>query len=258
MTTPVTVRPVTAQIENSIRTIGGISTTDLAKQFDTPLYIMDVATVRNNCRHYTDSLKALNVDYTVAYAGKAGMCFKLLNLLAEEGLGTDVVSGGEIHTVLQTNIDRDKIYFHGNNKSKKELEMAIEAGIRIVIDNAYELQLIDSITKETGKQAQLLIRLKPEIEAHTHEHIQTGQIESKFGVSKAELIPMIQTILDAPNLQFLGIHGHIGSQIFDPIPYEKLAHLMMDYLIKIKQDTQAPVLELNLGGGIGIDRKSVV
>lgn len=247
------IKPVSTTIspEGTLE-IGGVSVLDLAKQYGTPLYVIDQATLEYNCRQYTDTLKKVYPNHLVTFAGKANLNVGLLNILAQEGLGVDVVSGGEIMTALKSNMKPENIIFHGNNKSCDELELAIKNEIKLMVDNAQELNNIIAITEKLGLTATLLIRLKPEIEAHTHDFIKTGQIDSKFGLDLKELIPFIQKIQQHKQLHFAGIHSHIGSQIFDCAPFEELAHLMVKHAVEIKNATGVSVDIINCGGGMGI------
>ncbi len=232
--------------------LGGVALSSLANTYDTPLYVMDGATLVKNCQTYTHSLATHYPDSLVVFAGKANLNLGLLNVLAKEGLGVDVVSGGELYTALKSRMTPSNIVFHGNNKSKSELEMAISNGIRIVVDHHHELHQIATIAESLGKQASIMLRLKPEIEAHTHEYIKTGHIDSKFGIDKRELISLATWIAANPALKLLGIHSHIGSQIFDIQPYEDLADIMVGHLATLKTECGLLVEELNLGGGAGI------
>lgn len=231
--------------------IDNIPVTKLAHQYGTPLYVMDRATLEKNCRSYTQALAQFYPNSLVVFAGKANLNLGLLNILAKEGLGVDVVSGGELFTALKSNIKPENIIFHGNNKSKEELKLAIDNHIRIVVDHEQELQLISSLATAQNK-ANLMLRLKPEIEAHTHDYIKTGHIDSKFGIDKASINRIVHLIKEQPNLNLLGIHSHIGSQIFDLEPFEDLATIMANHLADIKANCEIELTDLNLGGGIGI------
>ena len=232
--------------------LGGIPICELAKEYGTPLYLMDEATLRHHCHDYTDTLNRVYPNHMVVFAGKANLNLALLNLFAQEGLGVDVVSGGELYTALKSHVSREKILFHGNNKSIKELTLAIASHIRIVVDNTQELARIVTITQELNQKAKILIRIKPEIEAHTHDYIKTGHIDSKFGIDKNDLLSVIRTLVGNPLIHFAGIHSHIGSQIFDIQPFEDLAVLMAHHMNDIKDKLGITIEELNLGGGIGI------
>lgn len=248
-----TIKPLsTEKTKNHSIKIGGVSVEKLVKTHGSPLYVLDEITLRENCRKYTKILEDIYPNATVAYASKAGMTVGILNVIAEEGLGSDIVSGGEIYTALKSNLDTEKLYFHGNNKSDDELRLAMTHGIRIVIDNQTEVERIIDLCNTESLHAKVLVRLKPEIEAHTHEYIKTGQIDSKFGISKEDLLEVIQQLHEHENIQFLGIHGHIGSQIFDIEPYEDLARIMAGHAAAIKTALGIEIAEMNLGGGIGI------
>ena len=163
--------------------IGGCDTIELVKEFGTPLYVMDENHIRENCRLYINNLRKLHENSEVIYAGKAFLTMEMCKLIEEEGLGLDVVSGGELYTAIKSGFPAKKIYFHGNNKSYAELEMAVEYGVgRIIVDNFYELELLRDIAKKyQGKKIKIMLRLTPGIEAHTHDYIKTGQLDSKFG-----------------------------------------------------------------------------
>ncbi|MFT5170934.1 MAG: diaminopimelate decarboxylase, partial [Candidatus Marinamargulisbacteria bacterium] len=175
----------------------------------------------------------------------------IINLVASEGLGLDVSSGGELYTALQCSVDPDKIIFHGNNKAIDELELALKNNVRIVLDNEKELENIATLT-EKGYKARIMIRLKPEIEAHTHKYIKTGHIESKFGIGKELLLSVVKAVDEHPSMSFLGLHAHIGSQILDVDPFYDLVGIMVDHMVSVKKELGIDVAELNLGGGMGI------
>ena len=231
--------------------ISDVKLVSLAQEYGTPLYVLDKETIVRNCARYIQPLSEQLDSFLVLYAGKANLSIGLINLMAELGMGLDVVSGGELYTALHSNMLTEKIYFHGNNKSYSELKLAIESGVKIVVDNEQEAQNIIQLC-EDGNTAQLLIRMKPEIEAHTHEYIKTGQIDSKFGVEKDRLIPLIRRLQSVKSIDVLGIHCHIGSQIFQITPFEDLVSLMTQTVLAIKTQCGLEVQELNMGGGIGI------
>ncbi len=231
--------------------LGGVSLLDLAQHYGTPLYVMDEETVRRNCRRYTRALQDYYPNSRVLYAGKANLNIGLLNLVANERLGLDVVSGGELFTALKSNMDPRTIYFHGNNKSVDELKLALQNNVTIVVDNELELSHLVSLSSESNP-VPILIRLKPEIDAHTHAHIKTGQLDSKFGFDRQDLPRVLTFIKDHKELEFLGLHSHIGSQIFDVAPYEDLVEVMLDFVEMVHRDYGLVTQQLNLGGGIGI------
>lgn len=248
-------RHIGVNSENHL-SIGGCDAVNLAKEFGTPLYCIDESTVRENCRRYTESLdKFYGGKGRILYAGKAMCVSGLLKILAEEGMGLDVVSGGELYTAHHAGFPMENICFHGNNKTPEEIAMALDFGIgRFVVDGAEELSLLSRIAKEKGKTAKILFRIKPGIDAHTHDFVKTGQIDSKFGVAleTGEALSIVKTALATDNIDFYGIHCHIGSQIFDLAPFCEAASVMMGFIKEIKDTCNVAVRELNLGGGFGI------
>ncbi len=241
--------------ENGRLEIGGCDTTELVKKFGTPLYVMDEELVRQKCRGYYDSFTGTYPNSQVIYASKAFMTTAMCHIVESEGLGLDVVSGGELYTALNAKFPVERIYFHGNNKTHDELKMALEAGIgRIVVDNIYEMENLNRICSEMKTKANILIRITPGIEAHTHEYIQTGQIDSKFGLvmSNGQAMEGIKKALQLENLILKGLHCHIGSQIFELESYQHAAQIMMEFLNKVYLETGHRFEELNLGGGFGI------
>ncbi|MEK9728116.1 MAG: diaminopimelate decarboxylase [Candidatus Margulisiibacteriota bacterium] len=246
------IRPITSKKMPNDILVGGCSLSALAQTYGTPLYVLDESTIRSNCQLFTRILTEHYPHFTVAYASKAGLNIGISNIIADEGLGADVVSGGELFTVLKSNVDRNKIYFHGNNKSKEELTLAIEHQVRLVVDNPFELALIEHVATELNTQALIMFRIKPGIEAHTHEYIKTGHIDSKFGLTFPEILPLINKVIHSKWGSFIGIHAHIGSQIFDIQPYYDLVSILVSFMEEIKTDTGHEILELNCGGGFGI------
>lgn len=236
--------------------IGGCDCVDLAKKFGTPLYVMDENLIRNNCRLYKNSIdKYYNGNGMILYAGKAFCSLALCKIAEQEGLGMDIVSGGELYTAIKAGFPMDRVYFHGNNKTFEEIEMAIENKIkRIVIDNREELYNINKIAEKMNRTAKVSFRIKPGIEAHTHEFIQTGQIDSKFGtaVENGEALNIIEEAVQLNNICVKGLHCHIGSQIFDLEPFKLAAKVMMDFAAELKEKFGIIIEELNLGGGFGI------
>ncbi len=236
--------------------IGGCDCVDLAKKYGTPLYVMDEGTIRKNCRAYKESLdKFYDGNALVIFASKAFCCKSMYKILNEEGLGADVVSGGELYTALSAGFPSEKIYFHGNNKSRAELEFAVSKDIgRIVADNPYELGLISDICAKAGKVQKVILRVTPGVDAHTHSFISTGQIDSKFGmaIETGEAMEFVKAAVKTPNVEVTGIHCHIGSQIFDYQPFAAAAEKMTDFIAQIKEETGFEMKELDLGGGFGI------
>ncbi|WHH59439.1 diaminopimelate decarboxylase [Petroclostridium sp. X23] len=236
--------------------IGGCDCVELAKEYGTPLYVMDEGLIRNYCRIYKNSMdKYYGGNGLVLYASKAFCTLYMCKILQEEGLGVDVVSGGELYTALKAEFPVEKIYFHGNNKTYDELMLAVQNDIgRIVVDNKYELGLLNDIASKLNKKVKILFRIKPGVEAHTHDFIQTGQIDSKFGVAleTGEAMEIVQEAINLSNIELVGLHCHIGSQIFDLDPFKLAAKVMMNFIGDIKDKFGLEIKELNLGGGYGI------
>lgn len=236
--------------------IGGCDTVELAKEFGTPLYVMDEKRIRENMRVYKHAIDVLYGGRGLAlYASKAFCASYIYKIAAQEGFGVDVVSGGELYTALKAGFDPSKIYFHGNNKTREELSMAVEAGVgRIVVDNAFELAMLDEISRAHGVVSKISFRIKPGVEAHTHEFISTGQIDSKFGVALEtnEAFEIVQRAAALSGVEVVGVHCHIGSQIFDLRPFELAADVMLEFMREVKEKLGIVITELNLGGGFGI------
>lgn len=242
--------------DNGNLAIGGVDVAEIAKEYGTPAYIMDENQIRSNCRVYN---KAMEEYYggngIVLYASKALSCKYIYRVMKEENMGIDVVSGGELYTALKADFPSEKIYFHGNNKTDDELKMALESGVgRIVVDNVFELETLNKMAGEMGVTADIMFRIKPGIDAHTHSFIRTGQIDSKFGVAleTGEAEEIIKTASEMPNVNVVGVHCHIGSQIFDLAPFELAAEKMMNFIGDMRDKYNISLRELNLGGGYGI------
>lgn len=236
--------------------IGGCDCVDLVKEYGTPLYVMDEGLIRKNCKIYKSSIdKHYKGNGLVLYASKALCTMAICKIAEQEGLGLDVVSGGELYTAKKAGFPMNKVYFHGNNKMSSELELAIESGIRrIVVDNKEELGRVNEIAGNKGKIAEISFRIKPGIDAHTHDFVQTGQIDSKFGVAleNGEALEIVKMASQLPNVKVVGVHCHIGSQIFDLAPFELAARVMLSFIAEVKEKTGIEIEELNLGGGYGI------
>ncbi len=234
--------------------IGGCSVKDLAEKYGTPLWIMDEELIRDNCRTLKEAFSKRG-NSQVLYASKAFLAIAMCEIIETEGLGLDVVSGGELFTAVKAGFPMDKVFFHGSNKSQEELEFALEQKIgRIVVDNFYELDLLDEIARKKEIKQAIMLRITPGIEAHTHEYIKTGQIDSKFGftLSNGQAKQAVLKTLQLQNLALKGIHCHIGSQIFETASYAHAAGIMIDFMKAIADETGVIFEELNLGGGLGI------
>lgn len=237
-------------------TIGSADTVELAREFGTPAYIFDENEIRGNLRAFRDSVeKYYGGNGLVCYASKAFSCKEIYRICMQEGTGVDVVSGGELYTALSVGFPADKIVFHGNNKTPDELAMAVENGVgRIVVDNLTELETLNGIASASGKTVGIMLRIKPGVDAHTHDFIKTGQIDSKFGfaLETGEALEAVKAAIAMPALKLRGLHCHIGSQIFDIDPFELAAEVMLNLYKQIRDETGVELDELNLGGGFGI------
>lgn len=228
--------------------IRGVSLPALADAYGTPLFVYDEDEIRSQCRRFHESLSASGLDYTVSYASKAFSSVQLFRLMNEEAMGLDVVSEGELYTALASGFPADRIHFHGNNKTETEIRYALEAGIEyFVIDSIGEIERIEKIA---DRDVEVLVRINPGVEAHTHEFIQTGQEDSKFGLSieKGLALDGIRRIQATEHLVFKGVHFHIGSQIYDPNGMITTIDKVLRWLHE--HDIQVDVL--NAGGGFSI------
>ena len=236
--------------------IGGRDTLALAEEYGTPLFVMSEEAIRENCRLYRRSIERFyGGNGLAAYASKAFCCKAICRMVQEEGLGLDVVSAGELYTAKAADFPMDKVIFHGSNKTAEELTMALEYGVgRIVADNLTELRTLDALAATKGTTAPVMLRVKPGIDAHTHEFIRTGQIDSKFGfaLETGEALAAVKLALGSKNLRLIGLHCHIGSQIFEIDPFCLAVKVMLEFMGLICRETGAVLGELNLGGGFGI------
>lgn len=234
--------------------VGGVDALDLVEEFGTPLWVMDETGFRQNCRAVRDAFAEWG-DSLVIYASKTLCNLSLLRIADQEGLGLDVASGGELYSALQAGYPMSRVYMHGNNKTPQELTLAVESGIgRIVVDNFYELQLLNSLCAGKGKKQDVLLRITPGVEAHTHEFIKTGQIDSKFGFTlpDGQALEAVRAALDCSSLNLIGLHCHIGSQIFEMESFKHATELMMGFMNILKQECRFEASELDMGGGFGI------
>lgn len=237
-------------------TIGGVDTVALAKKYGTPLYVMDEDMIRRDCKIFQ---KSIDTYYDgrgmVCYASKAFSCKEIYRVMQSENMGIDVVSGGELYTAVQAGFDVKKACFHGNNKTTEELNMALDYGVgRIVVDNIYEMEQLNHLAEQKNLTAPILLRIKPGVDAHTHNFIRTGQIDSKFGfaLETGEAYDAIKKAISYPHLKLRGLHCHIGSQILDTQGFTAAAEVMMEFIEKLKKELGYEAEDLNLGGGFGI------
>jgi diaminopimelate decarboxylase len=235
--------------------IGGVGAGTLAREFGTPLYVMDEARLRSNCRAYVTALRDTYPNSQAIFASKALCCMATCRLAYDEGMGVDVVSAGEIHTALRAGIPAHALMLHGSNKTKEELTLAIEAGVgRLVVDNAFDLEMLDDLTRERRTPVDVLLRLSPGIEPHTHKAITTGGVDSKFGfgIQDGTARDAVRRALEIPGLRLRGLHCHIGSQVLELRPFELAARSMVEFAAWMTHELRVPVEELDLGGGLGI------
>ncbi|HHW11456.1 MAG TPA: diaminopimelate decarboxylase [Firmicutes bacterium] len=235
--------------------IGGCDVVELAKAFGTPLYVLDEAKIRANCRAYHEALKGVYPNYELVYAGKAFLTQAMCGLVYQEGFGLDVVSGGELYTALRAGFPAENINFHGNNKSRAELVMALKNGVgRIMVDNLMELETLIQLAMETKTQPRVVFRLKPGVTAHTHTYTQTGQEDSKFGMGLNDGVALkaVKIALASPQIKLLGFHCHIGSQIFEVEPFKAAIDVLTAFMAEARTQTGFVAEVLDLGGGIGI------
>lgn len=236
-------------------TIGGIPAARIARKFGTPLYVYSEDAIVDRMREYRTAMSASYPDGAVAYAGKAYLTMRMAQLVAGEGLYLDTASGGELYIALQAGFPAERIILHGNNKSLDELVMAVTAGVgRIVVDNLWEIDNLQKIAKKLHKVQGILMRLTPGIDPHTHKYLATGEILSKFGVPvhDGSHFRAVATATAAPNLNLLGFHCHIGSQIFETEPFLAAARIMMGFAADLRDKTGIVVSEIDLGGGLGV------
>jgi diaminopimelate decarboxylase len=230
--------------------VGGCDLIDLVRTHGTPLYVYDEATVRQRASEY---VAAMGSAGQVLYSAKAFASPLFLRVIAEEGLGLDVVSAGELHLALKSSFPQDRIHFLGNNKSRDDLEAAYEAGATIVIDGEYEFELLSQVVPE-GKRTPVMLRLSPGVKPDTHDHISTGQLDSKFGFSieSGAARRAVEQALEHPRLELIGLHSHIGSQIFGLGAFEHAMSIMLDLLVELRDDLSFEPRKLGAGGGLGI------
>ena len=243
------------KVEGNELYVGGVKASALSKEYGTPLYVIDEELVRSNCRRYYNAMKCEERGNRVTYAGKAFINMSMCNLVNEENLYLDVVSGGELYTAYKAGFPLERIYFHGNNKSDYEIDLGVRLVIgRFIVDNIHELEVLNSIAQEYGRVQKVYLRITPGVEAHTHEYIKTGQLDSKFGfpVIGDTVYDAIKRAMELEYIELNGLHCHIGSQIFDLEPFEDTTEIMLNLINDIKEKLGYEIKELDLGGGFGI------
>ena len=225
----------------------------ISQKYGTPCYVYSENLIRNKCQEYTRSFSKNNIDFEILYASKAFLVKAMAHILYDEGLSLDIASGGELYIALSANFPPEKIFFHGNNKSKAEIEFALKEKIgTIMVDNEDELETIEQIAEKLNTEVKIIIRVTPGIDTHTHKHIQTGQVDSKFGISINKIPDFMKKVLSKKHLIYDGLHFHLGSQIFDLSSYSLAIIEMVKLIREIKDLYHIDTPKLNLGGGLGI------
>ena len=233
--------------------IGGCDVTELAAEFGTPLYLYDENTLRAKCREFRTEFETRYPSVQIIYAGKAYSNVVLLRLVQEEGLGLDVVSEGELAIAKKAKFPMDKIYFHGNNKSVRELEMALRLHVgHIVVDNFHELEILGKLTQELGVKQDVLLRMTPGVDPHTHRYTSTGSLDSKFGFPLPLKEQAVAAALKIKGLNVTGLHFHIGSLIFEPEPYVKSVKSVLKFAADMRKKYSLELQELDTGGGFAV------
>lgn len=252
MSTNQSIKPITTERKGNL-TIGGCDLVELAKKYGTPLYVIDEVTLRSICKDYKDAFKNYN-NVKMMYASKALSNLAIASILDSEGFGFDTVSAGEIYTVYKAGVDMSKVLFNGNNKTEREIELALDLKVgRFSVDNFYEAELLNKISYQKGVVTDILLRITPGIECHTHNYIQTGQIDSKFGFDISQVDEIISRIKNEyKNLNLKGIHAHIGSQIFELQSFADEVKILVKELEEINNRFNLNLDELNIGGGLGV------
>jgi len=236
-------------------TVGGCDVVQLAHKHGTPLYLYDEQRIRTRCREYVGEFSARYPSVEIAYAGKAALTTGLCRLMYQEGMGLDVASAGELYTALQARFPAERIKMHGNYKSNLEYRMAIEGGVgRVVVDSLLELRQLDSWADKLGRVADILLRVRPGIDTHTHQLIQTGQVDSKFGVGiyGGEARRAVELAGELGSLRLRGLHCHIGSQLIEIEGFERAVDQMVSFIAQMRDELGFECEDLDLGGGLGI------
>lgn len=237
-------------------TIAGQEVTRLAAEYGTPLYLMDEQRIRSNCRMYLKAFREnFPEDSLPLYASKAASFKQIYRIMAEEGMGVDVVSSGELYTALAAGFPAERIHFHGNCKTDADIAYGVASGIGCFIaDNREELLALEKTAAGAGVTQAILLRVTPGIDPHTYEAVSTGKVDSKFGaaVETGQAMELVKLALAQPHLKLLGLHCHVGSQVFGEDVYQRTIDIMAAFLAEIRDETGAVLEELNLGGGYGV------
>ncbi|MES0278858.1 MAG: diaminopimelate decarboxylase [Dehalococcoidales bacterium] len=254
MTSRLSLFPLTAEVNSRGRlSVGGCDTVELAVEYGTPLYLFDEATIRRRCREFRAEFGRRYADTSVVYAGKAFLNRALVTVIKDEGLGLDVVSAGEMVIAESAGFPMDMVYFHGSNKSADELKLALKQHIgRIVIDNYDELGMLADAADECGRIPDVMLRLTPGVDPHTHEHITTGKVDSKFGFPLFYAAEAVARAMQAPSLHLVGFHFHLGSLIYEPKPYKEAIEVVLEFVADMVAKYGLELEELDIGGGFPV------
>jgi diaminopimelate decarboxylase len=235
--------------------IGGNDVAELKEKYGTPLYIVDIATIKKQCREYRKNFKFPDLEADIIYASKAFICTAMCQLMEKEGHGLDVSTGGELFIALNSGFPAEKIYFHGNNKSADEIRYGLESGVgHFMVDNFAELETLGKLYSRNDKKQKIMLRVNPGIKADTHEYIQTGKLDSKFGfgIHNGEALEAVKRAGQNTGFELTGIHAHIGSQIFNISCYEKLIEAMIKFIKEARDRLDISIPGIDIGGGLGI------
>ena len=246
--------PQTAEVNSQNHLLlGGCDSVELAREFGTPLYVFDEADLRGKCAQYREAFAQRYPDTMIIYACKAFINKALALIFMEEGLGLDVVSGGELNIAKSVSFPMEQVYFNGNNKSRPELELALGWGVgRIVVDNFNELWLLDEVARAAGVSQEVLLRLSPGVDPHTHAYVTTGVADSKFGFTLAQAEEAVVKTMSASSLKLIGFHFHIGSQISELEPYREAIGIVLRFAAEMRTKHGFRLEELNAGGGLAV------
>jgi len=248
--------PLTAAVNNQGHlSLGGCDTTDLVEEFGTPLYVFDEFTIRHKCRQFTTEFSRHYRNTLVIYASKAFLNPALVVIINQEGLGLDVVSGGELSIARSVDFPLSKVYFHGNNKTPQELELALSWNVgRVVVDNFYELELLNRLAGEKGTRQDILLRITPGVDPHTHKHTTTGTLDSKFGfpLATGQAEKALAQAASASHLNLVGLHFHLGSPISELEPYQLAIELVLHFAQRLTKKHNLKLGEFSIGGGFAV------
>jgi diaminopimelate decarboxylase len=248
--------PITSKInDQGHMTIGGCDVVELQEKYGTPLYVMDIATIKTQFRSYLNNFTFSDLESKIVYASKAFCTIAMCQLARQEEHAIDVSTGGELFIALESGFKPENIFFHGNNKSLPEISYGLENNIEIfIVDNLLEIEILNNLSMKKGKRQKIMLRVAPGIKASTHKYIQTGGIDSKFGfgISNDLAMEAVEKIIAMNGVELIGLHAHIGSQIFNISSYEKLIDIMTGFIKELKDRLKIDINHLNIGGGLGI------